>query len=238
MKSALVWAQEGNGSRVPVVQTSEELSQPVHIKHELQQIEGWPVLVDVRLLSGQAAETGKLALRVLEAELLKLSLLIPAEKVTQMRKVRIFLDADHPLNSLQYHPSAGWLKGQGYDVAMAKAVHIPKAKLLISHARRNEQPWVMLHELAHAYHDQVLDFENLTILKAFEKAKASGKYESVLHIRGHQTRHYALTNHKEYFAEMTEAYFGTNDFFPFVYAEIKQSDPETFAMLEEIWGKR
>ena len=28
-------------------------------------------------------------------------------------------------------------------------------------------------------------------------------------------RHYALTNHKEFFAEMSEAYFGMNDFFPF-----------------------
>ena len=36
---------------------------------------------------------------------------------------------------------------------------------------------------------------------------------------------------------MTEAYFGTNDFYPFVRAELKQHDPKTFALLESIWGK-
>ncbi|MGO9112581.1 MAG: hypothetical protein ACLP9L_25400 [Thermoguttaceae bacterium] len=33
---------------------------------------------------------------------------------------------------------------------------------------------------------------------------------------GQHVRHYALTDHKEFFAEMSEAYFGMNDFFPFV----------------------
>ena len=50
-------------------------------------------------------------------------------------------------------------------------------------------------------------------------------------------RHYALTNHKEFFAEMTEAYFGVNDFFPFVRAELRRHDEATFLMLQEIWGK-
>ncbi len=59
----------------------------------------------------------------------------------------------------------------------------------------------------------------------------------MLHIRGADCRHYALTDPKEFFAEMTEAYFGTNDFFPFVRAELQRSDPETFALLEEIWGE-
>jgi hypothetical protein len=46
-----------------------------------------------------------------------------------------------------------------------------------------------------------------------------------------------LTNHKEFFAEMTEAYFGTNDFFPFVNGELKQAEPEVFALLRDIWGE-
>ncbi len=37
-------------------------------------------------------------------------------------------------------------------------------------------------------------------------------------------------------AEMTEAYFGSNDFYPFVTGEPKQAEPETFALLEEIGG--
>jgi len=35
---------------------------------------------------------------------------------------------------------------------------------------------------------------------------------------------------------MTECYFGSNDFYPFVTGELKQAEPETFALLAEIWG--
>ena len=37
-------------------------------------------------------------------------------------------------------------------------------------------------------------------------------------------------------AEMTECYFGTNDFYPFVAGELKQSEPEIFKLLHEVWG--
>ena len=42
-------------------------------------------------------------------------------------------------------------------------------------------------------------------------------------------------NAKEYFAEASEAYFGTNDFYPFVRAELKKHDPEMFRLLEKLW---
>ena len=48
-------------------------------------------------------------------------------------------------------------------------------------------------------------------------------------------RHYALTNHKEFFAEMTEAYFGVNDFFPFNRAELKEAEPEILSLMSIIW---
>jgi hypothetical protein len=35
---------------------------------------------------------------------------------------------------------------------------------------------------------------------------------------------------------MTECYFGSNDFYPFVTGELKQAEPETFALLADIWG--
>ena len=40
----------------------------------------------------------------------------------------------------------------------------------------------------------------------------------------------------EYFAESTEAFFGTNDFYPFVRAELKQHDPKMFDLLWKLWG--
>ncbi len=52
-----------------------------------------------------------------------------------------------------------------------------------------------------------------------------------------RVKHYGLNNHKEYFAESTEAYFGVNDFYPFVRAELKEHDPKMFGVLEAVWGK-
>ena len=96
---------------------------------------------------------------------------------------------------------------------------------------------MILHELAHAYHDQILGFDKPEVISAFKAASDAGLYEKVLLYTGQRVKHYALTNHKEFFAESTEAYFGVNDFYPFVRAELREYDPRTFRLMEDIWGK-
>ena len=103
-------------------------------------------------------------------------------------------------------------------------------------------PSFALHELAHSYHDRVLPegFGNLEIKAAYERAKASGKYDRVERWHGNGKpntfeRAYVMTNPQEFFAENTEAFFSRNDFFPFTRAELKECDPETFALLEKLW---
>jgi len=206
------------------------------IEHQLRKVEGWTIHVDVRLLNGEHKELGDVALRVLGNKLYEIVTILPEARVADLRAVPIWLDLDHRLAAMQYHPSAGWLEGHGYDPAMAKAVHIPQAERFVCLARTNHQPSVVLHELAHAYHDRVLGFDHRPILDEYRRVVEEGLYESTLHIKGRKTRHYALTDHKEYFAEMTECYFGANDFHPFVRAELKDCDPGTFALLETIWG--
>ena len=97
-------------------------------------------------------------------------------------------------------------------------------------------PGVALHELSHAYHDQVLGFDEPRIIAAWTKFRDSGKYTSVMTSMGVMREHYGLTNAKEFFAEMTETYFGSNDFYPFVAGELKQAEPEIFALMADIWG--
>ena len=46
-----------------------------------------------------------------------------------------------------------------------------------------------------------------------------------------------MNSDQEYFAESSEAFFGTNDFYPFVGAELKQHDPRMYEVLERAWGK-
>ena len=205
--------------------------------HTPREILGWTVHVDDRLLAGDDVELGKLALRCLEGQLNNIALVLPTEKVKRLRQVPIWLDRTHgKLVPAQYHPGAGWLADNGYDRGLAKAVHIPDAKYFAAAKHQREQPWAMLHELAHAYHDQVLQFDNAEVKAAWEKFVKDGMHATVLHANGKQRKHYALTNPMEFFAEMTESYFGQNDFFPFNSAELAKDEPEIFALLAKIWG--
>ncbi len=201
-----------------------------------RKIEGWTVRVDERLLKGPDEVLGTRALRFLEAKLSDIVAVVPAERLKKLQSFVIVVDRNHgKLTTMQYHPSAGWLKSNGYAVDLAKCVHIPRAADLPTRRNINEQPWVILHELAHAYHDQVLGFEEPRIREAYENYKASGRGDKTLLFDGRRVKHYALTNPMEFFAEMTEAYFGVNDFFPFNRAELKEAEPEILELLTNIW---
>jgi len=200
-------------------------------------IEGWNVRVDARLQVGDSATVGERALKLLTARLVAISIVVPEKSLAKLRAIAIELDLNYgDLRAMQYHPDAGWLKEHGYSEALAKCVHIPDAEEFLSPYENFRMPWVVLHELAHGFHDQVLGFEEPRIKAAWKKFCDSGKYKLVLTSPGPMREHYGLTNEKEFFAEMTECYFGSNDFYPFVAGELKQAEPEIFALLEEIWG--
>ena len=57
----------------------------------------------------------------------------------------------------------------------------------------------------------------------------------IRHRDGSTRRAYALTNRMEYFAELSEAYLGVNDFQPFDRAELQRYDPQGFALMEKVW---
>jgi hypothetical protein len=163
---------------------------------------------------------------------------MPADRLAQLRDVTIVVDHScGDLASMQYHPSADWLADHGYPRSLARCVHLPRAAQLATVRNVAEQPWVILHELAHAYHDQVLGFDEPRIVAAWEAFKSSGAGDDALLFDGSRTRHYGLTDQKEFFAEMTEAYFGSNDFAPFNRAELRTGFPDLHALLEEIWGR-
>ena len=205
--------------------------------HTMRDVEGWSVRVDDRLLKGEAAVPGERALKLLNARLVAITIVVPEKALAKLRAITIELDLDYGgLRSMQYHPEAGWLKAHGYSETLAKCVHIPGAEEFLSPFENHRMPWVVLHELAHAFHDQTIGFDDERVVAAWKKFCATGKYKSVLTSPGHRRGHYALNNAKEFFAEMNESYFGSNDFYPFVTGELKQAEPETFALMAEIWG--
>ena len=199
---------------------------------ERQELVGWPVWVQRRLLQPES-QVGQQALELLRHQLQQVARTVPAPQLAKLRQVPIWLDDESDDTRSQYHPSRQWLIDHGYNPDRAESVDLCHAQRFIDEYRY--QPSMVLHELAHAYHHRVLTFEDARIEATFNQAAESGKYQNVLRISGEVTQHYALSNAKEYFAESTEAFFGTNDFYPFVRAELARHDPEMFRLLEEIW---
>lgn len=199
---------------------------------------GWTVHINAKIDQAAFAK----ALPLLQAQLDEIVRVVPEKAVSELQKVPLWINPEYPKvpPRAEFHPDAGWLQNNGRNPAMAKGVEFTNVRVFEAETRR--MPNFALHELAHAYHNRTvrMSFGNLEIKNAYEKAKASGKYDRVERKdsegRSHMDRAYAMTNPQEYFAEATEAYFSRNDFFPFVRGELKLHDPGMFELLEKLWG--
>ena len=228
-----------------LVLTEEGISEPAKEKGEekkfyepvIRNVEGWTIEYDPKLLAKEHKKFEQEVTKALANHLQRITYILPAEKTKVLKTLPIRLDLAHALRNMQYHPNAGWLRNHGHDPRLEKRVHLPRAKSLLDRHTWAKHPYVVLHELAHAYHDQILGFDDEEVIAAYKNAEDKGLYERVLLYSGGKTKHYARTNHKEFFAEMTEAYLGVNDFYPFVRAELKEHDPLTYALMQKIWGK-
>lgn len=228
-------AQEGSTSAPPEAKKPPARFDPTD-QYEAQQIEGWRVLVHKGFLGAReslAAET----LALLRCQLYQIARKVPAAALAKLRKITIWVEEAEPNHPcMAYHPDAGWLRAHGMNPDKAKCVEVANARNFLTWTL--DQPWMVLHELAHGYHHQFLDggYGNAEIRAAFRRAMETKRYDAVQQIRGRTERAYAAKNPMEYFAETTEAFFGTNDFYPFIRSELKQHDPEMYELLERLWG--
>jgi N-sulfoglucosamine sulfohydrolase len=206
--------------------------------YETLRIEGWSVLVSTRLQEVHPEET-RMALEVLTSQLQGVAgLPIPPETLADLRSTAIWFDLPKAGEKAtgQFHPSERWLERNGRAVAKAWSVEYTNIPQWPREVIR--MPMMVMHELAHAYHHQVLGFGHKEIDAAYKRAKASGIYDRVARKGSKPQPAYAIENSKEYFAETTEAFFGENDFYPFNRKELQEHDPEMFALLERIWETR
>ena len=198
-----------------------------------KKIQGWKILVNNELVS-KDHRLSKDVLKLLRFQLYQITRVVPAEPLKQLRAVPIWVEYKAPRHPCMcYHPSRQWLREHDFNPEKEKSVEIANAHNFLRWTL--DQPWMVLHELAHGYHHCVLGHDHAELRAAYEKAVESKRYESVLHFSGQSKRAYALNNDQEYFAECTEAFFGTNDFYPFVRSELRQHDPDMFQLLKKLW---
>jgi hypothetical protein len=197
-------------------------------------IEGWDVRVSAKL-AAHPTETLQ-ALRTLGEKLHEIRKLVPAEHVRQLQRTTFWVEwADPDVPAMTYHPSADWLREHGRNPDMAGGIEIGNIRNFMGWMRTT-QPMMVLHELAHSYHDKVLGWDDPAVRGAYQAAVASKAYERVAYVHGGTQRAYALNNEHEYFAELTEAYFGRNDFYPFTRDDLRAFDPKGFAVIEAAWA--
>ena len=145
---------------------------------------------------------------------------------------------------MAFHPSKDWLVSNGLSAEKAGNVECFRARDYLQSRVLWGPGGLILHELSHAFHHKHCSkgFDcDLTKL-AYDHACESGIYECIECHGSTPQRAYALTNHKEYFAELSVAYFCKDDselnkWFPFNRNQLESHDPLGYDMCQLIWSR-
>ena len=201
--------------------------------YDRREVHGFTVLVSRRLLNRPAE--AEVSWRELDDQLGRVAAVMPAGPLARLRKVWIWLEHDETPGLGEFHWGMDDLVRMRRNPLKYHAIEITNSRHLIEWAP--VQPWAALHELAHSYHFLVLGHAHPGLLRAYDLAVRSGRYDRVRYAKGGTEVAYARKNHAEYFAELTEAYFGRNDFEPMTRAELERFDPEGYRLMVEVWGE-
>jgi hypothetical protein len=200
-----------------------------------REVQGFTVLVHPEV--EKHPDEAKAAFEELEKQLKNVCAVVPEKPLAALKKVKFWVEWQAKKNgAAEFHTSKGWLKDNGYNPEKVGGVEINNLKNFVAWSQR-AQPWMVLHELAHSYHFLTLGEEYEPLRAAYKQAMERKLYESVEYYDGTKKKAYATTDAAEYFAELSEAYFGKNDFFPFTRAELEKHDPVGFALMKKAWGE-
>ena len=191
---------------------------------------GWHVFVDKAL--DPEARPARGALAALAQKLEETEVALPPASLALVRTTPIFLQ-DHSGPGGMFHYDPHWLVSHGRTVELVNGIEISDAGMFVNVVK--VQPSAVLHELAHAYQSRLSPEDRAAIDAAYNHAIASRLYIGVKRNDGSVINAYARENAAEYFAELSEAYFGRNDFFPFTRAELAAYDPEGASLIARLW---
>lgn len=203
--------------------------------YKIFNIDGFVILVSPELISHD--EEYSEAIKELKSQLANIGRVMPSKQLSALKQVKIWLEWRANAGAAEFHPSAEWLSANGYNPEKAGGIEISNAVHFIEWSRA-DQPWMLLHEMSHAYHNKVLGDNYEAIKYAYKNSVNLKLYDSVSYIHGGNKKAYAMNNEKEYFAEISEAYFGKNDFYPYIKSELAVHDPVGYQLMINVWGYR
>lgn len=203
-----------------------------------ENIAGWTLRVYKELHYQRKRLTTRVR-KKLRRDLIQITKLVPPMFTRFLRLVPIWEQHDArwgKFDEFKFHyfsTQAGpWLAQNGINKDKAGSISMSGGSYFL----RSEDgaPMLLLHELAHAYHEQVLGYDHPELIAAYNKARANGSYNKVARIDGKKTKHYGIRNVREYFAEGTEAYFGQNDHYPYNRRDLQKHDPELARLMKKL----
>lgn len=221
-----------NALELATTQQTDDVTKFKRYKYKAHKIQGWTVLVQKELQAKTKLRTE--VLNLLNIQLWRMNQQLPSDVTKRLQDVvlRFHLNRDGNPGAA-YHPSEIWLRENGFPEDWAGGVEYGNAENFLTWSQ--QQPMMTLHELSHAWHHQVLGYDHKGILQAHADVRASKVFESITYISGGKQKHYALNNEQEFFAEMSEAWWGTNDFYPFVRGELVEDFPAIPPLMEACW---
>lgn len=191
---------------------------------------------DVAMRLSVVYQHGEQVYNALAQDLQMVAAVLPPAAVSYLQTVNIWVESNVPgIPGAVYHPGAQWLIDHGFPAYWAQGVQIANTTNYLDW-RAAIQPAMVLHELAHAWDHQVHGFANPGVVAAYNAAVASGSYNNVPYILGGTQPAYALNNNFEYFAELTEARFWVNDFYPYNHPQLMYFDPAGYAAVDAAWS--
>lgn len=198
--------------------------------YRIKTLAGWQVYVHNSLLpDGEHADTGAAAIERLTDAMNRVKTWMPAGPLARLLAVKIWLELDSThgpyggTSGYQYHPGLDWLVDMDFNPDKHKCVEFGRAESLAKRGK-DQTATVLLHELAHAYHDQTLGFSHAEVKAAHRRAVEGTTYPE---------KDWVKSNHKEFFAGVTTRYFGTKE----ERDAVAQRDPILEKLLLTIWGK-
>ncbi|OWK45623.1 hypothetical protein [Fimbriiglobus ruber] len=206
--------------------------------YKKQTLHGYTVMIGAEALKNKRDSDA--ALRELDVELNRINDNVPPAAVKVLKGVKIWLEwraDDVPKNVIaRFFPGDRWVRDHDLNPDKANGIEVANTRLFVS-ARDNGQPCVMIHELAHGYHFLALQKQTRAIEVAFKQAVDRKLYDDVEHFNGFRGKGYAVTNAHEYFATLSESYFGKSANFPYDRGGLLRYDTAGYWLMRETWGK-
>ena len=161
--------EPGSGREGPAASRRRPRDEPAR-RYETRRLEGWTVLVNRDLIERQPELTAH-GLKELGLQLYQVTRVVPPPALRKLQEIRIWVEeseAEPPC--MTYHPDPGWLREHGKSPAKARCIELANVRTFLQWT--TQQPWMVLHELAHGYHHQFLDggFENTDIKATYQEA--------------------------------------------------------------------